>query len=95
MVPAGGFWRISDESLAKAREWQEKYGKTVKWNDPVLYGRDWTFDGTDKYGYRIYDPVAAMVKENAFTQNHNISVNGRSKGTRNTTPVLATWAKRV
>jgi TonB-linked SusC/RagA family outer membrane protein len=80
--PAGGFWRISDESLAKAREWQEKYGKTVKWNDPVLYGRDWTFDGTDKYGYRIYDPVAAMVRENAFTQNHNISVNGRAKGTR-------------
>ena len=80
--PAGGFWRISDESLAKAREWQEKYGNTVNWNDPVVYGRDWIFDGTDKYGYRVYDPVAAMVKENALTQNHNISVNGRSGGTR-------------
>lgn len=80
--PAGGFWRINDESLAKAREWQEKYGNTVKWNDPVVYGRDWIFDGIDKYGYRVYDPVAAMVKENAFTQNHNVSVNGRSGGTR-------------
>ena len=80
--PAGGFWRINDESLAKAREWQEKYGNTVSWNDPVVYGRDWIFDGTDKYGYRIYDPVAAMVKDNAFTQNHNVSVNGRSGGTR-------------
>jgi TonB-linked SusC/RagA family outer membrane protein len=80
--PAGGFWRISDESLAKAREWQEKYGGTVKWNDPVVYGRDWIFDGTDKYGYRIYDPVTAMVRENAFTQNHNISMNGRSGNTR-------------
>jgi TonB-linked SusC/RagA family outer membrane protein len=80
--PAGGFWRINDESLAKAREWQEKYGNTISWNDPVVYGRDWIFDGSDKYGYRIYDPVAAMVKDNAFTQNHNVSVNGRSGGTR-------------
>jgi len=80
--PAGGFWRINDESLAKAREWQEKYGNSINWNDPVVYGRDWIFDGTDKYGYRIYDPVSAMVKENAFTQNHNVSVNGRSGGTR-------------
>ena len=80
--PAGGFWRINQESLDKAREWQEKYGSTVKWNDPVVYGRDWIFDGTDKYGYRIFDPVAAMVKENALTQNHNISVNGRSGNTK-------------
>ncbi|ANE51866.1 SusC/RagA family TonB-linked outer membrane protein [Flavisolibacter tropicus] len=80
--PAGGFWRISDESLAKAREWQEKYGNSVKWNDPVVYGRDWYFDGTDKYGVRIFDPVKAMVKDRAFTQNHNISLNGRSKGTK-------------
>lgn len=80
--PAGGFWRISAESLEKAREWQQKYGNTIKWNDPVVYGRDWIFDGTDKYGYRIYDPVAAMVRENAFTQNHNISVNGRSGNTK-------------
>lgn len=80
--PAGGFWRINDESMAKIREWQEKYGSTVKWNDPVLYGRDWYFDGTDKYGLRIYDPVAAMVKEHPFTQNHNLSLNGRSNNTQ-------------
>ncbi len=80
--PAGGFWRINDASLQKAIEWQEKYGSTVKWNDPVLYGRDWTFDGTDKYGYRIFDPVEAMVKESAFTQNHNLSLNGKSNATQ-------------
>lgn len=79
--PAGGFWRVSDESMVKIKEWQEKYGSTVKYNDPVVYGRDWFFDGTDKYGYRIYDPVKTMVKENAFTQNHNISLNGKSKNT--------------
>lgn len=80
--PAGGFWRINDESMAKIREWQAKYGNTIKWNDPVLYGRDWYFDGTDKYGLRIFDPVAAMVKDYAFSQNHNISVNGMSKNTK-------------
>lgn len=79
--PAGGFWRLNDESMEKIKEWQQKYGSSVKYNDPVLYGRDWYFDGTDKYGVRIYDPVKTMVKENAFSQNHNISLNGRSKNT--------------
>ncbi len=79
--PAGGFWRLNDQSMEKIKEWQQKYGSTVKYNDPVLYGRDWYFDGTDKYGVRIYDPVKTMVKENAFSQNHNISLNGKSKST--------------
>ena len=82
--PAGGFWRVSEESMVKIKEWQEKYGSSVKYNDPVVYGRDWFFDGTDKYGYRIYDPVKTMVKENAFTQNHNISLAGRSNNTNYT-----------
>ncbi|HCC86144.1 MAG TPA: SusC/RagA family protein [Porphyromonadaceae bacterium] len=79
--PAGGFWRISDESFEKAKEWQEKYGSTIKYNDPVVYGRDWIYDGTDKYGYRIYDPVKTMIKNSAFSQNHNISLNGKRKET--------------
>lgn len=44
-MPAGGFWRISPESLEKAIEWQKQYGGKVKWNDPVVYGRDWYYDG--------------------------------------------------
>ncbi|WP_346236484.1 SusC/RagA family TonB-linked outer membrane protein [Niabella insulamsoli] len=79
--PAGGFWRISEESLQKSREWQEKYGSTVGKYDPVVYNRDWYFDGTDKYGIRIYDPVDAMIKKSAFTQNHNLSLNGKSNNT--------------
>lgn len=80
--PAGGFWRLNDESMEQIRAWQDKYGNSVKWDDPVLYGRDWYYDGTDKYGIRVYDPVKAMVKEQAFTQQHNLSLNGRSKGTK-------------
>lgn len=79
--PAGGFWRINDDSMEKIREWQQKYGGTIKATDPVVYGRDWIWDGSDKYGYRVYDPVEVMVKNNAFTQNHNLSLNGRSNNT--------------
>lgn len=80
--PAGGFWRLDDESMEGIREWQDKYGSSVKWNDPVVYGRDWFFDGTDKYGLRIYDPVEAMVDQTTFNQQHNLSMNGRSNNTQ-------------
>ncbi|WP_352423646.1 TonB-dependent receptor [Proteiniphilum sp.] len=79
--PAGGFWRVNRDSFDKIKEWDKKYGKSVKWNDPIIYGRDWIYDGTDKYGYRIYDPVEAMVKSSAFSQNHNLSLNGKRKDT--------------
>ena len=79
--PAGGFWRIDSTSLAKAREWQRLYGSTVKPTDPVVYGRDWYWDGIQKFGYRIYDPIDAMIKKWSATQNHNISLNGKSNNT--------------
>lgn len=80
--PGGGFWRVDSTSLVKMREWQAKYGDKIGPFDPVVYGRDWYFDGTDKYGYRIFDPIAAMVNKNAFTQNHNLSLNGKSGRTQ-------------
>ncbi len=77
-MPAGGFWRVSDESLLKIEEWQQKWGSTVDYNDPVVYGRDWFFDGVNKYGYRIYDGVKAMIRDWSPYQSHNLSVDGRS-----------------
>jgi TonB-linked SusC/RagA family outer membrane protein len=79
--PAGGFWRVSRESFEKVKEWQEKYGGIVGKTDPVIYNRDWIYDGVDKYGYRIYDPVSVMVKDNALTQTHNFSLNGKRRDT--------------
>lgn len=79
--PAGGFWRVDSASLEKAREWQRLYGNTVKPTDPVVYGRDWYWDGIQKFGYRIYDPIETMIKKYSFTQNHNISLNGKSGNT--------------
>ena len=85
--PAGGFWRVSRESFEKVKEWQRLYGSTVKYDDPILYGRDWIYDGTDKFGYRIYDPVQAMIKNSAFSQTHNLSLNGRRGDTNYTVSV--------
>ena len=76
--PAGGFWRIDRNSFEKMKEWQEKWGGVVGNSDPVVYGRDWWWDGTQKFGYRIYDPVETMVKNNAFSHIHNLGMNGKS-----------------
>lgn len=80
-LPAGGFWRISAESLQRMREWQEKFGGSVSWDDPVKYGRDWEVIGGQKFGYRIYDGVKAMVRSWAPSMTHNLSVNGKSGNT--------------
>ena len=66
-MPAGGFWRISPESYEKAVEWQKMYGGKVKNGDPVVYGRDWYYDGTK-----------AMIREWAPSQSHNVSISGTS-----------------
>jgi len=75
---AGGFWRVDRNSLEKIREWQQKYGGVIGNDDPVIYGRDWIWDGTQKFGYRLYDPVATMVKDRPFSHLHNLGVNGKS-----------------
>src|SRR5699024_7565420 len=80
--PAGGFWRINRESFEGIKEWQEKYGDTVGHYDPVVYNRDWYFDGADKFGLRIYDPAEVMIKDVAFSQKHNIGINGKSNNTK-------------
>lgn len=79
--PAGGFWRIDRNSFEKIKDWQAKYGGVIGNNDPLVYGRDWSWDGAQKFGYRIYDPVAAMVKENAFSHLHNLGLNGKAGNT--------------
>ena len=77
-MPAGGFWRVNEESLEKVREWQELYGGKIGKNDPVVYGRDWYYDGVNKYGYRLYDAADHMINNWTPSQTHNVSVNGRS-----------------
>ncbi len=79
--PAGGFWRVDRESFEKIKEWQQKWGGVVGNQDPVLYGRDWYYKGNEKFGLRIYDPADLMVKDNAFSHLHNLSLNGKTGNT--------------
>jgi len=77
---AGAFYKVNRASYERAVEWKEKYGRTVGPNDPTVYGRDWYFDPsrTFKFGVRTYDPYEAMVEEWAPSQQHNLSIGGKS-----------------
>ena len=74
----GAFYLVNDDVLARAREWQNKYGGKLGPNDPTVYGRDWYSNGSQKYGLRTYDPYEYLVKKWAPTTNHNLSISGRS-----------------
>lgn len=76
----GAFYKINEESYQKSVEWQDKYGSSVGKDDPTLYGRDWYYDPATgyKYGVRTYDPYDYMVREWAPTQQHNLSLSGKS-----------------
>jgi TonB-linked SusC/RagA family outer membrane protein len=76
----GLFWKVSEESIAKAKQWQEKYGGIVKPTDPLVYGRDWYYDQDKNYKYsiRTYDVVDLLVKEWTPTFTQNLSVSGLS-----------------
>jgi TonB-linked SusC/RagA family outer membrane protein len=76
----GAFWYVNDRSLQNAIAWKEKYGGKIGMNDPVVYGRDWYVEpGTNyKMGLRTYSAYDHMVKEWAPSQNHNLSISGKS-----------------
>lgn len=80
-VVTGGFWLITEESFKKAQEWEKTYGGVVGKNDPMVYGRDWYYDGKYKLGLRTYDPYDYMIREWAPSTNHNISVAGKTAKT--------------
>ncbi|MDR3287538.1 MAG: SusC/RagA family TonB-linked outer membrane protein [Prevotellaceae bacterium] len=79
----GAFWLIDKDSYKAALKWQEKYGKTIKANDEMVYGRDWYVKPgtTSKMGVRTYQPYDYMIKEWAPSQTHNLSVVGKAGNT--------------
>ncbi len=82
-TPVGAFWLIDRAGYEAAVAWKEKYGNKIGPNDPMVYGRDWYVDASNrKIGVRTYNPYDYYVKKNAPTQTHNISVAG-SKGRTN------------
>ncbi|MDE7091841.1 MAG: TonB-dependent receptor, partial [Muribaculaceae bacterium] len=76
---AGAFWYISEEGLARQREWLENYEGKIGPNDPFTYGRDWYVDNNNrKIFIRPYDPYEYMIRDWAPSMSHNLSVNGKS-----------------
>ncbi|HEY0652227.1 MAG TPA: TonB-dependent receptor [Chryseosolibacter sp.] len=76
---AGAFWSVTREGFLRAQEWQQNYASVVKKDDPMVYGRDWYVDASNrKIGLRMYDPYDYMIKEWTPTQLHNFSINGLS-----------------
>lgn len=80
---SGAFYKVTEESVAKAREWEQKYGGKLGVNDPTVYGRDWYYDPATryKYGLRTYNAYDYMIRDWAPTMTHNLSVNGKSGNT--------------
>lgn len=78
-VRAGAFWSVTRDGYERAREWEQTWGKVVKPNDPMVYGRDWYVNADGyKIGLRTYDPYDYMVNEWTPTQIHSLSVSGMS-----------------
>lgn len=82
-TPVGAFWLIDRAGYNSAVAWQKKYGDTIGVGDPFTYGRDWYVNGTgQKIGIRTFNAYDYLVRENAPSQTHNISVAG-NKGKTN------------
>lgn len=81
-TPVGAFWLIDRAGYNAAVAWKEKYGGTLSKDDPMTYGRDWYVDGSNrKIGIRTYDPYYYLVRKNAPTNSHNLTVSGNKGGT--------------
>ena len=78
----GAFYKVTEEGLAKAKDWQTNYGGTVSDDDPTVYGRDWYVNAAgQKVGIRTYNAFDYMIKKWAPSQTHNLTVNGKSGNT--------------
>ncbi len=80
-TPVGAFWLIDRAGYNAAVAWKNKYSNLDPYS-PMTYGRDWYADGSNrKIGVRTYDPFDYLVRSNAPTQNHNISIAGNRDNT--------------
>ncbi|MBQ2912336.1 MAG: SusC/RagA family TonB-linked outer membrane protein, partial [Bacteroidales bacterium] len=80
-TPTGAFWLIDRAGYNAAVAWKEKYADLDPMS-PLTYGRDWYLDGSNrKIGVRTYDPYEYLVRNNAPTMTHNLSVAGKSGNT--------------
>ena len=82
-VRVGSYFSTDMDAIARTREWLTKYGpggsiKELGPNDPMVYGRDWYYSGGTNYGVRVYNIYDYLVRENAPSNQHSVSINGKS-----------------
>ena len=77
-VSAGSYFKVDMDSFQRSKEWWEKYGGKLGVNDPMVYGRDWYYSGGSMYGVRVYNIYDYLVRENAPSNQHTLSINGKS-----------------
>ena len=80
-IYAASYIRVDQESIQRSYAWQEKWGDIIGPDDPMVYGRDWYYNGGTFYGIRTYNIYDYMVAEWAPTQSHNATVTGRKGNT--------------
>ena len=80
-IYVASYIRTDQNALARSYEWQKKYGDTIGPNDPMVYGRDWYYNGGVVYGIRTYNIYDYMIAEWAPTHSHNATVSGRKGST--------------
>jgi hypothetical protein len=80
-IYVASYIRTDQDALARSYEWQKKYGSTIGPNDPMVYGRDWYYNGGVVYGIRTYNIYDYMIAEWAPTHSHNATVSGRKGST--------------
>jgi TonB-linked SusC/RagA family outer membrane protein len=78
----GAFFYVNAEGLQKAKDWQKNYGGKIGSDDPTVYGRDWYINSKNqKIGVRTYNAYDYLVRNWSPSQEHNLSVNGKSGNT--------------
>ena len=78
---SGGFWLCNRESWKASKAWVQKYANLDP-NSPFTYGRDFyikTYSGTERrIGVRIMDPWDYVARDMAPSQQHTLSVSGKT-----------------
>ena len=80
-TPVGAFWLIDRAGYNAAIAWKEKY-KDLDPYSPMTYGRDWYVDASNrKIGVRTYNPYDYLIRDEAPSHSHSLSVAGRKGNT--------------
>jgi len=75
---ACSYFILTEEGYQAAKAWDAKYHDMDPY-EPMVYGRDWYVNKSNKkIGLRTYNPYEYLVRKNAPSQTHNVSIAGKT-----------------